>query len=101
VVRERLEKCDQDHAIAESTELVVRGLGDLEHELRRPGVADGRTGVGVHAVGKARRLAGTALDDDFVSALGEPTDRLRDEGDAPLAGRGLPHDTDPHGTRKA
>ena len=101
MVRQRLQECDQHRALAAAPELVVRGLRHLRHKISRPGVADARAGVRVHAVGKARRLAGAALDDDLVTALCQASDGFRDEGDTPLAGRGLPHDTDPHGMRKA
>ena len=101
VVCQRRQERDQDGGLAQSRELLVGRPRHFDDQLGIPCIADRPARLGVHAIGKARCLAGAALDDDFVPALGETTDRLRDEGDPPLAGRGLPHDTDPHGMRKA
>src|SRR5207247_8969744 len=46
-------------------------------------------------------LSRVAFHDDLIATFREPPNGIRDERHAPLAGRGLSHDADPHGTRKS
>ena len=101
MIGERLQERDEHRPVAQALQLVVRRLRHLQDHLGGPRVADRRARVGVELVGKARRLAGTALDDELVAALRQAPDGLRDEGHTPFSGRGLAHDADLHGTSQS
>jgi hypothetical protein len=58
-------------AVAQLADLVGAGRVDLQHDVGRPGVADGGAGTGVRGVGEARAISGPGAHDDVVAEAGQ------------------------------
>ena len=77
-----------------SGHLVSRRRGDLEHDVRTPGVTDTRPGLLEHLVGQVCAPAGTGFDDDLQTTLGEALDEFRNERHPAFSRLGFLDDAD-------
>ena len=96
-IRQRREEADQNRAVSQRRDFVLRRRRDLDDEVRVERVVDEAcAGVGIRLVEERRLVTGVPLDRDLEPLLRELRNRLGNERNTPFAGSSLPRNGDPH-----
>ena len=93
---QRRQVADQDLARVQTADLLGGRHRDVDDDVRAPGIADLRAGLGVRSIGMPRALAGAGLDDHVDALIGKRFDHVRDQRHAALCPSSLFRNPDLH-----